>query len=276
MPIIVPRDIADLHALIANQGSRFEAGDYILNVPAAWLSTLDDETLIFLVRTDAEPQNELAKLPSPAVLELLATSRHPGIVRIVAENPAASETVLLTLAESPNGYVRQLVTEHPSASPRVLGMLSRDEDTTVRTNVAKHQNTSRDILDWLSRDAAWQVVAGVAERGGEPGEQALLELVTRAKGNHEIVPWLAEQPALPEAVMLKLARMVVAGVHYKVVPALMSNPSLTQGALNEIARSTHPAIVHYRSPFPQFRPPPASPKRDSDSLLQRIIRWFAR
>jgi hypothetical protein len=273
MPIILPRDTAHLHTLIGNHASQFEAGEYKLSVPAVWLPTLDDATLIFLARTDAEPQTELARLRRTPVLEVLANSPHSAILDIVAQNDAASEAVLSALAKSPHDYVRQSVAKNLSASRQLLELLSRDDDVTVRTRVAEHANTPGETLEWLSCDSDWHVVAGVAGRGGETGVQLLLELAQRARQDERIAFWLINHPALPASVTLSLGRMVAAG-KLDILPALMRSPNLTREALGEIACSTNPEVVRRRLQFHQFREPEASSQPPRHGLLQRIVRWI--
>ena len=208
---------------------------------------------------ESEPQclevseNVLNESEGGSLLERFAASGQAALMRGVAKNPMAEESVLLHLSSCDDKEVRSAVARHPNATEAILQALARDKDEDVRGAVTNNANASLDLLLAMTLDPCGAVRWGAAKnpncapaletvvgRGDEMVTRGALlnhcapeSILRRFISNQELCLAVAGNRNTPSEVLRSLAKES----NWSIRETLMRNPSSPPDVLTYLFRN---------------------------------------
>jgi hypothetical protein len=167
---------------------------------------------------------------SNAVSEKFASDPHPGIRRLIAENPSTPSHVLEKLANDENRDVRWAVAKNLSIPERTKEALARDKDFLKHINIAQNPNSSALALEAFAKDTNSKIRNAVAENPSTPLH--VIELLVNDKNNN-VRSSVAKRPESTASLLEVLANDKDVLVRLNVA----SNPSTPVHVLEDFWRA---------------------------------------
>lgn len=263
----------------------------------ARLASTDDRMVLAALALNANTPDEV----KPQIARRLVPEAGEGTLRVLAQDQATPEDVLLQLAAHPSASIRGAVSANKAVTAEILRLLASDADagiraraggyaqlpleslvmlatateTAVRAAVAGNPSTPPEILRRLASDAEVTVVMGVAknpsatsgvlqtivDHHGEKRHE--LDSVARIVLGGDLLAEVAANPQTPPA-----ALQVLADSRNAVRAAVAGNPSTPSSVLDELARTIHEHVWLKGSPDMKR----LDAEHERDRILSAIVR----
>ncbi|WP_416957910.1 hypothetical protein ACNKF0_09780 [Nocardioides sp. T5] len=263
----------------------------------ARLASTEDRLVLAALAMNANTPDAV----KPEIARRLVPGAGEGTLRVLAQDQATPEDVLLQLAAHRNSSIRGAVSANKVVTAETLRLLASDAEvgiraraggyaqlpleslvtlatdaeTTVRAAVAGNPSTPPEILTRLASDAEASVVMAVAKNPSATsgvlqtivdhhGEQRHgVDSASRIVLGGDLLAQVAANPRTPPE-----ALQILADSRNSVRAAVAGNPSTPSHVLDELARTVHEHVWLKGSPDMKR----LDPEHERDRILSAIVR----